>query len=86
MRQPYPPLSQFESTALLQVRFRAKLEPQHRAAMPRLIHLGLINETPAGFSLTEIGEKRLLEEARKRGLAAGDGPRGAAARGPSSSP
>jgi hypothetical protein len=53
-----------------------EVRPQHRAATHRLIHMGLIDETPAGFSLTEAGDARLRAEARKLGLPVNDGPSG----------
>jgi len=59
------PLSEIEVTALMQISAGAKLDPRHRAALHRLFHLGLIDETAAGMKLTPAGQKRFAVEARK---------------------
>lgn len=68
MNRPHTAMSQFEATALLQVRMRAQIDAEHRAAAQRLIHAGLITEGPAGFRVTAAGEVRVREQARRRGL------------------
>lgn len=62
------PLSEIEVTALMQISVGAKLDPKHRAALHRLFHLGLIDETAAGMRLTPIGQERFAAEARKLNL------------------
>ena len=63
------PLSGREITALMQIRLQAKLDPQHRSTIARLLHLGLIEERPAGFFVTAAGNERCAAEAKGRGLA-----------------
>lgn len=62
------PLSALEVTALIQIRLQAQLDPKHRAAVRRLIHLGLIEEKPAGFFVTAAGDARCRIEGGQRGL------------------
>jgi hypothetical protein len=62
------PLSGSETTALMQIAMRARLEPEHARRATRLIHLGLADEGPEGLRLTEIGKHRYRREAEKMGL------------------
>ena len=66
--QPLRSLSALETTALMQIRLSAKLEHKHRLAANRLIHFGLVDETPHGWRVTPVGEKYCLREAVRRGL------------------
>lgn len=64
------PLSDLETTALIQIRMRAALDPRYRGAIGRLIHLGLVEQRATGYFVTEAGEERCRTEARRLGLAA----------------
>jgi hypothetical protein len=68
MVRPNATLSRLEVTALIQIRLRAKLDAQYRAAIHRLIHIGFVNEGAEGYWLTEQGIGRFQDEARKAGL------------------
>jgi len=61
-------LSALEATALMQIRMSAKLEQKHRLAANRLIHFGLVDETPNGWRVTPVGERYCEREATRRGL------------------
>lgn len=65
---PLRPLSALEATALMQIRISAKLDPKHRLAINRLVHFGLVNETPAGWHVTREGEQYCRREAGRLGL------------------
>lgn len=68
MKHLHAPLSPREATTLMQIRLRARLEPHHRVAANRLIHLGLVDETAQGLYVTPPGQERCALEARRRGL------------------
>ena len=68
MRGLSAPLSAVEITALMQIRLQARLDPKHRRVLHRMLHLGLIAETPQGFAVTAVGASRCAREARNRGL------------------
>ena len=70
MKALVAPLSVLETTTLMQVRLQASLEPRLRVTTRRLIHLGLVEETPRGFHVTALGDERCRREARRFGLAA----------------
>lgn len=61
-------LSGLEANLLCRVALRSQTSPSDRKLADRLIHLGLVDETPAGYSLTAEGRARYAQEMQRRGL------------------
>ena len=61
------PLTPSDRKLLLCINMKARLPPAERQRAERLVHLGLVNETPLGFSLTAAGKEECRKEIR-RGL------------------
>jgi hypothetical protein len=66
--RPKTPLSHLEATALVQLQMGTPLPAKYREAVRRLVHVGLVAETPEGTRLTKAGETRFLIEIDKLGL------------------
>ena len=62
-------LSALEITALMQIRLKSDLEPRLRTVVGRLVHLGLIEQGPDGYFVTDAGAERCRREAEHLGLA-----------------
>jgi hypothetical protein len=50
-----------------------RLSPHRHLFWNRLIHMGLVDETPTDLRLTEEGERRFVQEARKLRLPVNQG-------------
>lgn len=68
MRSPKALLSAQEARMLLQIKLQAAFDPKQRGLIDRLIHFGLVEETPRGVRLSSTGETRCREEATRLGL------------------
>ena len=60
------PLTQADKKLVLYINMKAKLPPDERLRAQRLVHFGLVSETPSGFSLTEAGKDECRKELRRR--------------------
>ena len=63
-------LGDAEATALVRLSVVRTLPPELRAALGRLLHLRLIEETAEGYRLTPRGAARAKQEAAHRGRTA----------------